>query len=137
MKYLLLPLISCLFFCSFTCNKPGENNYTLMIVNNAPHNINYYVAALGIQHMYPDTAIQDDKLNMRTIQPGKTDYWSIRLSWEKFFKELPTDTLSVYIFHADTVRLVDWSMIRNEYKVKRYDLSLDDLKKIEFKLTYP
>ena len=61
-----------------------------------------------------------------------------RLKWSKFFRELPHDTLSVFIFHTDTLKNNSWEEVRDHYKIlKRYDLSLSDLEKMHFKIVYP
>lgn len=133
--YFFLILIS---LCGFTCFKPGDTKYALDIQNGSNHPVAFYVAALGMEHMYPDTALQGSKPAMRTIQPDQSASWDISLSFDKFFKELPTDTLSIYLFHPDTLAKYDWDVVRNEYKVlKRYDLSLGDLENTGFKVTYP
>ena len=58
---------------------------------------------------------------------------------ESIFKnELTSDTLSIYVFNADTVDLQGWGYVRNGYKIlKRYDLSLMDLKNKNFLVDYP
>jgi hypothetical protein len=42
------------------------------------------------------------------------------------------------IFSSDTLDTNDWQTIRSGYKVmKRYDVSLDDLKQNQWTITYP
>jgi hypothetical protein len=49
-----------------------------------------------------------------------------------------TDTLSIYVFDTDTLNTYDWVKVKVGYKVlKRYDLSLDDLKQMNWTITYP
>ncbi len=51
---------------------------------------------------------------------------------------LPNDTLSIFIFHSDTVSSYPWQTIRTEYKIlKRYDLSIADLERLNYKVSYP
>lgn len=48
------------------------------------------------------------------------------------------DTLRVFIFSYDTLIKYDWEIIRREYRVlKRYDLTLENLKELNWSITYP
>ena len=60
-------------------------------------------------------------------------------SWGKFYKEgVPSDTISFIVYDFKDLENLEWSVIRDEYKIlKRYDLSLEDLKKLNFALYYP
>lgn len=55
------------------------------------------------------------------------------------FKDLiSSDTLMVYVFDAETLEITPWDTVKANYMVlKRYDLSLEDLKKSDFTITYP
>ncbi len=59
--------------------------------------------------------------------------------WESIFEDfLPVDTLSVFLFHSDTISSVSWERIREEYIIlKRYDLSFSDLEEMNWTITYP
>ena len=121
----------------FTCVKFGETKYPLYIKNASNHTIAFYVAAVGIEHKYPDTALISNKFEMGTIRSGGSALWHSSVPFDRLFELLPTDTLSIYLFHPDTLAKYDWSVIRSEYKVlKRFDVSLDDLKGNEFEVTY-
>ena len=51
---------------------------------------------------------------------------------------MPGDTLSIYLFHVDTLAKYSIDEIREDYKVlQRYDLSLEDLEHLDYKLSYP
>jgi hypothetical protein len=48
------------------------------------------------------------------------------------------DTLSVYIFDAQVLETTPWDTVKANYLVlKRYDLSLDDLNRLNWIITYP
>lgn len=48
------------------------------------------------------------------------------------------DTLIVFVFDADTLEAVGWDVVCSEYKVlQRYDLSLENLQDLDFKLCFP
>ena len=132
--YSILVLIS---LCGFACERFGDRKYPLYIINDSNHTIAYYVAAVGIEHKYPDTALVSNKFEMGTIPPGGSTIWDSSVPFDRFFQLLPSDTLSIYLFHPDTLAKYDWSVIRSEYKVlKRFDISYDDLKSNDFKVTY-
>jgi hypothetical protein len=63
---------------------------------------------------------------------------SVLCCWEGIFEDLPADTFMIFIFDADTLEQVPWDKVRSEYKIlKRYDLSLQDLKDRDWKVVYP
>jgi hypothetical protein len=130
-------ILAFIIVCGFSCERFGESKYPLNIINGSNHTIAYYVAAGGIEHKYPDTALISDKFEMGTIPSGASDSWHSSVPFDRLFQLLPTDTLSIYLFHPDTLAKYDWNVIRSEYKVlKRFDVSLDDLKRNHYKVTY-
>lgn len=128
-----------LLLTGFKCkNPPIYKQYGFDIRNNSNNSIKYYVAALGMEHIYPDTALLSSNPPMVTIPMGESRFWGVGFKLEVLFDQLPVDTLSVYLFNVDTLNKYPWSVIRDNYKViKRYDLSLPDLKKRNFIVTYP
>ena len=48
------------------------------------------------------------------------------------------DSLFVYIFDAELIENTPWEVIAKDYLVlKRYDLTLEDLQRLNWKITYP
>lgn len=48
------------------------------------------------------------------------------------------DTLLIFVFNADTLDTYGWDYVREHYKVlQRYDLSLEDLQDLNFRLCFP
>jgi hypothetical protein len=132
--YFILALIS---VCGFACVRFADSKYPLEIINSSSHTIAFYVAASAMEHKYPDTALISKKFEMGKIQPGDSSSWHSSIPFDRLFQELPTDTLSIYLFHPDTLAKYDWNVIRSEYKVlRRFDVSLDDLKRNGYKVTY-
>jgi hypothetical protein len=87
---------------------------------------------------YPDTAISELKPSFCFVAAHGRNYLGNGEKWENVFPKLPADTLSIYVFSADTLKAFDWSQIRTGYKVlKRYDLSLQDLEKTNWVINYP
>ena len=62
-----------------------------------------------------------------------------KLASKKEWKDvLPKDTILIYILNKDTVDTYSWDVIRNNNKIlKRYNLSIKDLEKQSWKVTYP
>lgn len=123
-----------------SCGKM-DKKYPLRLINNFSHSIGFYFATGGQYGiLYPDTTLPvSNKYVIYKLKSGDTYEYDSGISWDKIFKDqLPSDTLSIYIFHTDTLTTYDWSIIRNQHKIlKRYDLSLSDLKNRNFIINYP
>lgn len=132
---IVLVTIFLFFYCGL-CNK--ERKYSIHIDNNSNHQILYYFDGLQGNHNYPDTVLPISKPSMVNVEAGKRFYQDGSISWEQFYEQLPSDTLSLYFFHPDTLNTYNWSTIRSQYKVlKRYDLSIQDLQLRNFTISYP
>jgi len=117
-----------------------DKSYDIQIDNNSNKTIKVYLA-LERAFIYPDTLIEKEMpaKGFRTINPNRSTYFDSRITWQEIYnKYLPSDTLSIYIFDADTINSYDWQTIRKEYKIlSRYDLSLDNLKYLGYRIAYP
>jgi hypothetical protein len=116
-----------------------DKKYPLRLVNNSFHSIGLYFATggqFGIE--YPDTILPvSNKYIIYQLTSGDTYSYDSGISWDRIFKGLPSDTLSIFIFHTDTLKTYNWSIIREQNKIlKRYDLSLSDIKNRNFKIIY-
>ena len=59
-------------------------------------------------------------------------------NWEEEIESLPKDTLSIFIFSTDTLNKYSWEEVRRDYKIlRRYDLSIQDLELLDYKVYYP
>lgn len=120
-----------------------DKRYPLFLVNKSNQSLAYYLAiddGISSNTAYPDTLLPVDKITSGTVPPFETKMIEDSgLKWEIIFDTyLPQDTLSVFIFNADTLSSVSWSKIREEYLIlKRYDLSLSDLEEMDWTITYP
>lgn len=145
MKKLIIYLILILFLNS--CIIEYKEKF-LYLTNNSNHSINLYFNNLkkmnndAINKVYPDTLIRKDieiwigdeiLAGKRTVGVIGANDWK-----ELYSLDAPQDTLSLFIFHKDTIAKYSWDEIRGDYKIlTRYDLSLEDLKRLDFVLTYP
>lgn len=131
--------IALLSICS-QCEHAMDYAYDINLVNNSGHSIGYYFAVGGkYGTFYPDSLPETSDYIIydigKVLQPGFEQHYK---NWERFFQTLPYDTLSVFIFHTDTLNKYKWEEIRTGYKIlKRYNLSLEDLKELDFTITYP
>lgn len=135
---LLFALI--LTVCSKCEDVAMDFSYEINLVNKSEHSIGYYFADGGkYGTFYPDSLPETNEYVIYdisiVIRPGYEHHYP---SWEKYFQTQPNDTLSVFIFHTDTLNKYTWGEVRDGYMIlKRYDLSLDDLKQLDFTITYP
>lgn len=113
----------------YSCCLPSE--YVFSLENNSDHNIGDYLSLI-----YPDTSLpQDDKLvnkerDWERFGPAPLYETLTHLSSEQaiIHKMNPNDTVSIFIFHTDTLKMYPWETIRDDYKILvRYDLSADDI----------
>lgn len=137
---MILLMIIFLLVNSSGCEELAMDRYYVIdLENQAEYSIGYYFATGGkFGTFYPDSLPEtNDEITYDISEVNKPGYMG-RLKWSKFFRELPHDTLSVFIFHTDTLKNNSWEEVRDHYKIlKRYDLSLQDLEKMHFKIVYP
>jgi hypothetical protein len=132
-----------------------ETKYHWYVENKTNHDVKSFLAfglySLGYIHIeYPDTVLPNwygstDSIGFNNIEPNEKQlvYASINTTWEDDVKKLSADTLSIYIFHSDTLRKYTWEQIREDYKILiRYDLSAEDITHLKDKygipvITYP
>lgn len=135
--FLMILLVTNLYKCE---KAAMDKKYAVYLMNNAEHSIGCYFGLGGeFGTLYPDTTLPATNQYVITeIKSGSRYIYDSGLEWEEVFSKLPKDTLSVYIFHTDTLKRYSWEDIGNNYKIlKRYDLSLDDLKQNKWTITYP
>lgn len=124
------------------CDDRKNCHKTIAIVNRTDRDI--YVQG---QRAYPDTLSM-----VHTTSPVSNAYYfkvaahetsdrplANRDCWESDFGTalLPSDTLMIFIFDADVVENTSWESVTNDYMVlKRYDLSLEDLERMDWMISY-
>lgn len=127
--------LTALFFLlsASSCKEPPFDRVEGFCVENKSNKLIYFL----VSYNYPDTVIPDTYNEKRRVLPNsKTSYETNKL--EDLFAALPSDTLSIFIFNADTISYNDWQEVRSGYKIlKRYDISFDDLSNNKWTITYP
>ncbi len=119
-----------LILCGYSCEKVVDHVYSIKIQNNTTDTIQFYAS-----YVYPDTTIMIEKPRLKMAYPSKYSYLDSKEKWEDI---LPSDTISIYILSKDTVDKYSWDLIRSGKRIlKRYDLSVKDLEKQNWTVTYP
>ena len=106
--------------------------YGVWISNNSDQDITSYIACdINCDRVYPDTTIS---LNCRSVNIKSKAYFKYGFSTRMH----TCDTLSVYIFSTDTISKYGWEKVRDDYLIlKRFDLSWDDIKRMEWEVSFP
>ena len=130
-------MFSCLLLANSTCDMVKDEEQKLRINNKSEKAI-----YISWTRDYPDTSInylvnptynpQIKKVEAHSIQ---REYYSAPT---KAFFKYNIDTLSVFIFDAQLLENTPWDTVKARYLIlKRYDLSLDDLNKMNWIIAYP
>jgi hypothetical protein len=121
------------------CRCPVDEFYEIDLVNNADHNIGYYFADGGkYGTYYPDSLPQTSEYVVYDISKVTSPGLGSSVPWDEFFDGLPRDTLSLFIFHTDTLNEYTWEEVRDGYMIlRRYDLSEADVKRMNYRIVYP
>lgn len=129
MKMKILIILS-IILCSASCEKLVDHVYSIKIQNNTADTIQFYAS-----YTYPDTSIVNEKPRLIMAYPSKYSYWDSKEKWEDV---VPSDTIAIYILSKDTVNKYSWDKIRMDYSIlKRYDLSIRDIERQGWTVTYP
>lgn len=148
-KVFLFLILSCLCSCEYYLSIDMRNDFKDCIL--------VYVA-LGTSPdcptSYPDSLLPAEKYNLYKIGDKLSDYlidikpnstnslWSC-ISYNDdtstcLREAMSSDTLSVFIIHADTLNKYGYDMIASENRIMiRYDFSIKDLQELNYKITFP
>ena len=91
-----------------SCRKIGRE--VIGLKNNYTDTIFTIVAWAGMDHVYPDTALPIKQPGMRNVPPGEKRVISetgMGGNWASIFSNLPSDTLSIYLFDSKTLSTND------------------------------
>ena len=133
MRIIIIILTSFLAITAYCCREETEDCHRgVTIINNSDKAIYYDV---GIS--YPDTSLIDNPST--SPNPYKIPANSRNKDWfGDCYEAAVRETLMVFIFDAYTLEHTPWDTVVENYMVlKRYDLSLDDLNKLQWHVTYP
>jgi hypothetical protein len=114
---------------SSACNEE-KLQQSITIQNNSSDSICFLYT-----EKYPDTLI-DCKLVQRGLGPKQEYKLELRNGWENEFSRI--HVLQIFIIDLNIVRTEPCDTIRKYNKIlKRYQLTLDDVEKINWTITYP
>jgi hypothetical protein len=122
----------------------------IYIDNKSGFAISFYFPLVGMEGgVYPDTTLfliptQKSIYENFYIESGEGRARGLsNITVENWILTFPKDTVSIYIFEKDTLKAYTWEEIQRDYKIlQRYDLSIEDLKKLSNEddipiITYP
>ncbi|MFA5971945.1 MAG: hypothetical protein WC780_06310 [Lentimicrobiaceae bacterium] len=137
-----LILVVALSAINSNCKRESEDcHYFIKMQNNSNKAI--YIRDYG---SYPDTISFKydpnpalDPSSYKLVASGVKEYGSKNDCIENKFKYyILSDTLMIFIFDAQTLETTPWDTVCKKYMVlKRYDLSLADLQRMNWTITYP
>ena len=127
--FFLLSSVACDYFNHFGFS---NNSKTDVYIDLNPYRFDPFRRDSN-ERPYPDTTISRYRRG-ELFKRGEARLYEYGHS-----KEDPwVDTLSLFIFDADTFNNYSWEEIQSGYKVlQRYDLSPEDLRVLSKKITYP
>lgn len=126
---------------SFTCRKPKICHTKLNFINLSNKHI--YIQSCGI---YPDTLLSShycpnpigDK-PFHFVSANSNNKLALPVSQGCYEVNIPDSIkILIYVFDAQILETTPWDSVQlNNMYLKRYDLSLQDLKNSDFIITYP
>ena len=134
-------VIICICFFFTSCEKKDTENahYRIRFNNNSD-----YCIGVLYDPYYPDTTMgypwfPTDSTKCK-IQPKEVMIITnghFKSTFESFFSST-NDTIMFYVFDYKAMTTNEWAEVRDNYMVtQRYDLSLDDLRRLDWKLSFP
>jgi len=120
----------------FSCDGP-KGHYELNVVNNSTNDIYMYYGA-----NYPDTTIKEYNPAVSSssylIKNKSSNSINNGDPIEFRFKEHRSDTIIFFLFDATIAKTIPWDSVMKNYLVlQRFDLSLEDLVRLNWTITYP
>jgi hypothetical protein len=128
-------ILSCLLIVNSSCHKDEELR---LRVNNVSDKAIYVSWTID----YPDTSLIHTVNPTYNPQIKKVEAHGVQKDYygapSKGLFNDKVDTLSVFVFDAQVLETTPWDTVKANYLVlKRFDLSLDDLNKLNWIITYP
>jgi len=139
-------MIMCCVLLFQACPMPDKEIIFLYLENNSNDTLAVYIAD-GSHTAYPDTLLPQKHQGVRITGTDNNmtgAIYSFRGAPEESFKRLQKDTLSIFIFDANNFSgiIINMDSIWAEMNygksfLWRYDLSLQDIKILKYKISYP
>jgi hypothetical protein len=129
-RLLILPALA----ISLTaCPRLAEHAFSISVINNSPQLVTYTASLI-----YPDTTLPLDKNLLRGLPANDTVPYDSHAEWSNVLKGTPGGKISFFFLDLDTVNAYAWDKVRAGNKIIiRKDLTIEDLEKSGYKVTYP
>ena len=115
------------------------DNYTISIYNNTEHDINVLLS--NGNPLFPDTLLPDRNYDTRyryPTKPGLPRSYSTGIPYKRYIQFYGSDTIIIFVFHADTLLKYTWDEVREGYRIlKRYDVSWQEMESLNGHIKYP
>ena len=132
----------------YSCTDIKSIDDRLKIYNSSSKTIVYEIST-----KFPDTSLSSNFYNVagdtaptsaiqtftHVILPSNTNTYRLYGQWEgEFSSEIPSGKIEIFIFDLGALKINSWDTIAKNYLIlKRYDLTLDSLKKMNWLIRYP
>jgi hypothetical protein len=135
MKYFCI-LLLILFFTNSSCDKAiiGKTVYRIMIKNNTNGALSF-----ALSYNYPDTIPYKEML-VYTIDANDFGTKDNSKKWDKVIDEdIPGKKLQIFVFSVSKISPEwNWDSVITKYQVlKRYELTSQQLKDMNYTVSYP
>ena len=142
-----ISLVALICMATRCTDKENENCHTaIRFSNNSEKNLRvvdmfthtFFTDPLDIRKGFAGIVDSKQFIINSGEQNNRRAMWS-GICFENGFKdEYFSDTVYVYVFDAAVVDTTPWEIVAKDYLVlKRYDLSLEDLQRLDWQVTYP
>ena len=140
MKFITIICLVLLF--SITCSDK-DCHETINFINNSGKFVyvqksNGYPDTTYLRYEFPNPALNPQLYKVKAGEKSSSALFYRNGCYEAHFKTLKSDTLMIYVFDAQILETTPWDTITAKYLVlKRYNLSLEDLKQMNWTIIYP
>lgn len=116
--------------------------YAFCVINNSSSDVYFKCPSYPprVQYcIYPDTTLRFTiNESNRICVDGSYTRNTSRRTLEEWFSYFPNDTVSLFFFDPEVVASNSWETVVDEYLVlQRYDLSIEDFRKLDGFIPYP
>jgi len=136
-KMKLIVVFSVFLIMLSACENNKDVVNRILINNNSSlEGLSFLVGSFGSDVIFPDTILPIENISIRNF--ARSTRIGNNADFIRIINELPKDTLSFYFFDPNVIENEGWEKVRDEYLVlRRYDLSEDDLRTLDFTVPFP
>jgi hypothetical protein len=134
MKNLIIIALMYFLLTSSSCDKfPVNKIYGIEFKNNTSSNL-----SIGASFRFPDTIPYSD-IKIITISSGRSNYIDASKPWEDEINKIPGKKLQIFVFSVSKISPEwNWDSVITKYQVlKRYELTSQQLKDLNYTVSYP